>query len=77
MNFYLTDSHIKINEPQISNNLKISSRSFEKGKEEFIDKHWVKGITGNETNLDGSVFFADIEEFKNGGLKSFEEAKEK
>ena len=58
-----------------SNNLKISSRSFEKGKSEFIDKHWAKGITGNETNLDGSVFFADIEEFKNGGLKSFEEAK--
>ena len=74
--FYLTDSHIlKLMNRNKSNNLKISSRSFEKGKSEFIDKHWAKGITGNETNLDGSVFFADIEEFKNGGLKSFEEAK--
>ena len=58
-----------------SNNLKISSRSFEKGKSEIIDKNWVKGITENETNLDGSVFFADIKELKNGELKTFDEAK--
>ena len=74
--FYLSDSHLlKLMNRNKSNNLKISSRSFEKGKSEIIDKNWVKGITENESNLDGSVFFADIKEFKNGGLKSFDEAK--
>ena len=74
--FYLSDSHLlKLINRNKSNNLKISSRSFEKGKSEIIDKNWDIGITENESNLDGSVFFADIKEFKNGGLKSFDEAK--
>lgn len=74
--FYLSDARIlKLMNRYRANNLKISSRSFEKGKSAAVDKHWYNGLTDNETNLDGSVFFADVKELKNGEQKTFEEAK--
>ena len=74
--FYLSDARIlKLMNRYRANNLKISSRSFEKGKSTVVDNHWYNGLTDNETNLDGSVFFADINELKNGEQKTFEEAK--
>ena len=74
--FYLSDARIlKLMNRYRANNLKISSRSFEKGKSTVVDKHWYKGLTDNESNLDGSVFFADVKELKNGEQKTFEEAK--
>ena len=74
--FYLSDARIlKLMNRYRANNLKISSRSFEKGKSTVVDNHWYNGLTDNETNLDGSVFFADVKELKNGEQKTFEEAK--
>ena len=74
--FYLSDSRIlKLMNRYRANNLKISSRSFEKGKSTVVDNHWYNGLTNNETNLDGSVFFADVKELKNSEQKTFEEAK--
>ena len=74
--FFLSDASIlKLMNRYRANNLTISSRTFEKGKSSVIDNHWFNGLTDNETNLDGSVFFADIRELKNGGQKTFEEAK--
>ena len=74
--FYLSDARIlKLMNRYRSNNLKVSSRSFEKGKSTVVDNHWYNGLTDNETNLDGSVFFADVKELKNGEQKTFEEAK--
>ena len=74
--FYLSDARIlKLMNRYKANNLKISSRTFEKGKSTVVDNHWYKGLTMNETNLDGSVFFVDIKELKNSGQKTFEEAK--
>ena len=74
--FYLSDTRIlKLMNRYRANNLKISSRSFEKGKSNAVDNHWFKGLTENESNLDGSVFFADVKELKNGEQKTFEEAK--
>jgi len=74
--FYLSDTRIlKLMNRYRANNLKISSRSFEKGKSAVVDNHWFNGLTENETNLDGSVFFADVKSQKNGELKTFDEAK--
>jgi len=74
--FYLSDTRIlKLMNRSRANNLKISSRSFEKGRSAVVDNHWYKGLTENESNLDGSVFFADVKELKNGEQKTFEEAK--
>ena len=41
----------------------------------MVDNNWKIGLTENETNLDGSIYFADIKELKNGELKTFDEAK--
>ncbi len=74
--FYLSDARIlKLINRYKANNLKVSSRSFEKGKSTVVDNHWYNGLTENGTNLDGSVFFADVKELKNGEQKTFEEAK--
>jgi len=74
--FYLSDARIlKLINRYRANNLKISSRTFEKGKSTVVDNHWFKGLTQNETNLDGSIFFAEVKELKNSGQKTFEEAK--
>ena len=74
--FFLSDASIlKLMNRYRANNLTISSRTFEKGKSSVIDNHWFNGLTDNETNLDGSVFFADVKELKDGGQKTFEEAK--
>ena len=58
-----------------ANRLKISNKTFSKGESEAVDRHWYKGLTENEQNLDGSIFFADVQSVKTGGLKSFEEAR--
>ena len=74
--FYLSDARIlKLMNRYRANNLKISSRSFEKGKSAVVDSHWFNGLTDNESNLDGSVFFADVKELKSGEQKTFDEAK--
>lgn len=74
--FFLSDERILslINRYE-SNRLRISSRNFEKGESTAVDNHWYNGLTSNENNLDGSVFFADVKDVKNGGLKTFEEAR--
>ena len=74
--YFLTDELLLnlINRKR-SNNLKISSRFFEKGKNSVVDNNWQIGLTENETNLDGSIYFADIKELKNDELKTFDEAK--
>ena len=52
--FYLSDERIlKLMNRNRPNNLKITSRSFEKGKSTAVDNHWYKGLTENEFNLDG------------------------
>ncbi|MGC6470309.1 MAG: foldase protein PrsA [Flavobacteriales bacterium] len=74
--FYMSDDKILtlINRYQ-PNRLKISNKSFEKGESMSIDNHWYKGLTENEENLDGSIFFSDVNNIRSGGLKSFDEAK--
>ena len=74
--FYLSDRNIlKLMNRYRKNNLKITEEYYEKGKSKSIDKLWSNGLTKNETNLDGSVFFANIKGFKNEELKTFDEAK--
>ena len=74
--YFLTDALLlKLINRKRSNNLKISSSFFENGKNSMIDNNWQIGLTENESNLDGSIYFADITELKNGELKTFDEAK--
>jgi peptidyl-prolyl cis-trans isomerase SurA len=74
--FYLSDARIlKLMNRYKPNTLSISNKTFEKGKSTAVDNHWYNGLTENENNLDGSVFFADVSEVKSGGLKTYDEAK--
>ena len=74
--FYLSDERIlRLINRYDSNRLKIENKTFSEGDSEAVDSHWYKGLTQNEQNLDGSVFFADVQTIKSGGLKSFEEAR--
>ena len=46
---FLSDARIlKLMNRYRANNLKISSRSYEKGKSKAVDNHWYKGLTDNE-----------------------------
>ena len=74
--FYLSDERIlNLVNRYDANRLKISNKTFSKGDSEALDSHWYKGLTENEQNLDGSIFFADVQKVKTGGLKSYEEAR--
>ena len=60
--FYLSDTRIlKLINRYKPNTLSISNKTFEKGKSTVVDNHWFNGLTDNENNLDGSVFFANVE----------------
>lgn len=74
--FFLSDDRIlSLMSRYESNRLRISTRNFEKEESTAVDNHWYNGLTANESNLDGSVFFADVKDVKNGGLKTFDEAR--
>lgn len=55
--------------------LKITNKVVSKGDSESVDNHWFRGVTENEQNLDGSVFFSDVQNLTSGGLKTYEEAR--
>ena len=74
--FFLSDDRIlTLMNRYESNRLRISNKTFAKGESTAIDNHWFNGLTANEKNIDGTVFFADVQDVKNGELKTFEEAK--
>ncbi len=74
--FFLSDDRIlTLMNRYESNRLRISNKTFAKGESTAVDNHWFNGLTANEKNIDGTVFFADVQDVKNGELKTFEEAK--
>lgn len=74
--FFLSDDRIlTLMNRYESNRLRISNKTFAKGESTAVDNHWFNGLTANEKNIDGTVFFADIQDVKYGELKTFEEAK--
>ncbi len=56
-------------------NLKIESKKINKGVVAVVDEKWSEGITENDSQLDGSVVFYNINELKSGSLITFEDAK--
>ncbi len=74
--FYLSDDRIlRLVNRYDAKRLKISNKIVSKGDSESVDNHWFKGLTENEQNLDGSIFFSDVQNLTSGGLKTYEEAR--
>ena len=74
--FFLSDDRIlSLMNRYESNRLRISTRNFEKEESAAVDNHWYNGLTANDINLDGTVFFANVQNIKNGGLKTFDESR--